>query len=189
MAHSHSTQRYIPETLNRENISYIHYIEFHHSVYNIYNVFRHSVDTKTLIPKTRIFFSKPLKIAKIGQKKNCVTKGGHTCPPLGKRPAHTTQTKHYYKGSSDAVVISDAPTHTHAKNITHTENSPTCCFLCIQGSRGLYIQQPRATMPIVTLHQKKKIVLTNFVNESATFFKVSTFSSNTFFSSTMSLTK
>jgi hypothetical protein len=64
MAHSHSTQRFIPETLNRENLSYIHYIEFHHSLYNIYNVFRYSVDTKTLIPKTGIIFSKPLKIAK-----------------------------------------------------------------------------------------------------------------------------
>jgi hypothetical protein len=70
MAHSHSTQRFIPETLNRENLSYIHYIEFHHSLYNIYNVFRYSVDTKTLIPKTRIIFSKPLKIAKTAQKKN-----------------------------------------------------------------------------------------------------------------------
>jgi hypothetical protein len=57
MAHSHSTQRFIPETLNRENLSYIHYIEFHHSLYNIYNVFRYFVDTKTLIPKTEIIFS------------------------------------------------------------------------------------------------------------------------------------
>jgi hypothetical protein len=68
MAHSHSTQRFIPETLNRENLSYIHYIEFHHSLYNIYNVFRYSIDTKTLIPKTGIIFSKPLKIAKTAQK-------------------------------------------------------------------------------------------------------------------------
>jgi hypothetical protein len=94
---------------------------------------------------------------------------------------HTAQTEHYYKGSSDAVFISDAPTHTHAKNITHTQHSPTCCFLCIQGSRGLYSQQSRATMPIVTLHQEKFSMLTNFINESATFFKVSTFSSNTSF--------
>jgi hypothetical protein len=64
MAHSHSTQRFIPETLNRENLSYIHYIKFHHSLYNIYNVFRYSVDTKTLIPKSGIIFSKPLKIEK-----------------------------------------------------------------------------------------------------------------------------
>jgi hypothetical protein len=68
MAHSHSTQRFMPETLNRENLSYIHYIEFHHSLYNIYNVFRYSVDTKTLIPKTEIIFSKPLKMAKTAQK-------------------------------------------------------------------------------------------------------------------------
>jgi hypothetical protein len=99
MAHSHSTQRFIPETLNRENLSYIHYIEFHHSLYNIYNVFRYSIDTKTLIPKTGIIFSKPLKIAKTAQKKNfgalprttpvtARNQGGHTCPPwdpLGKR--------------------------------------------------------------------------------------------------------
>jgi hypothetical protein len=50
MAHTQSTQRFLPETLNRENLSYFHYIEFHHSPYNIYNVFRYSVDTKTLIP-------------------------------------------------------------------------------------------------------------------------------------------
>ena len=64
MAHSHSTQRFIPETLNRENLSYIHYLEFHHSLYNIYNVFRYFIDTKNLIPKTWNIFSKPLKIAK-----------------------------------------------------------------------------------------------------------------------------
>jgi hypothetical protein len=106
MAHSHSTQRFILETLNRENLSYIHYIEFHHSLYNIYNVFRYSVDTKTLIPKTRIIFSKPLKIAKSAKnRKNrpkkilghcpeccCVTRGGIPAPPwdpLGKRLVHT----------------------------------------------------------------------------------------------------
>jgi hypothetical protein len=65
MAHSHSTERYIPETLNWENLSYIHYIEFHHSLYNIYNVLRYSVDTKTLIHKTEIIFSKLLKIEKL----------------------------------------------------------------------------------------------------------------------------
>jgi hypothetical protein len=64
MAHSHSTHRFILETLNRENLSYIHYLKFHHSLYNIYNSFRYSIDTETLIPKTEIIFSKPLKIAK-----------------------------------------------------------------------------------------------------------------------------
>ena len=68
MAHSHSTKRFIPETLNQENLSYIHYIKLHHSLYYIYNFFRYSIDTKTLIPKTRIIFSKPLKIAKTAQK-------------------------------------------------------------------------------------------------------------------------
>jgi hypothetical protein len=75
MAHSHSTQRFIPETLNRENLSYIHYIKIHHSLHNIYNVFRYSIDTKTLIRKTGIIFSKPLKIAKSAKKnKNCPKK-------------------------------------------------------------------------------------------------------------------
>jgi hypothetical protein len=32
------------------------------------------------------------------------------------------QPKYYYVGSSNAVVISDVPTHTHAKNITHTQH-------------------------------------------------------------------
>jgi hypothetical protein len=35
--------------------------------------------------------------------------------PLGKRPAHTAEPQ--VKGSSDAVVISDAPTHTHMQRI------------------------------------------------------------------------
>ena len=39
-------------------------------------------------------------------------------------------------------------------NITHTQHFPTCCFLCIQVSTGLYSQQSRTTMPIVTLHQE-----------------------------------
>jgi hypothetical protein len=80
-------------------------------------------------------------------------------------------------------------TTTRAKNITHTQHSPTCCFLCTQGVTGLHSQQSRATMPMDPLHQEKFSVLTDFVNESATFFKVSTFISDTFFSSIMSLTK
>jgi hypothetical protein len=80
-------------------------------------------------------------------------------------------------------------TTTHAKNITHTQHSPTCCFLCTQGVTGLHSQQSKATMPMDPLHQEKFSVLTDFVNESATFFKVSTFINDTFFSSIMSLTK
>jgi hypothetical protein len=80
-------------------------------------------------------------------------------------------------------------TTTRAKNITHTQHSPTCCFLCTQGVTGLHSQQSRATMPMDPLHQENFSVLTDFVNESATFFKVSTFISDTFFSSIMSLTK
>jgi hypothetical protein len=99
------------------------------------------------------------------------THGGH--PPL--TPLHAR------------CIRSD--TTTHAKNITHTQHSPTCCFLCIQGVTGLHSQKSRATMPMDPLHQENFSVLTDFVNESATFFKVSTFISDTFFSSIMSLTK
>jgi hypothetical protein len=80
-------------------------------------------------------------------------------------------------------------TTTRAKNITHTQHSPTCCFLCTQGVTGLHSQQSRAAMPMDPLHQENFSVLIDFVNESATFFKVSTFISDTFFSSIMSLTK
>jgi hypothetical protein len=80
-------------------------------------------------------------------------------------------------------------TTTRAKNITHTQHSPTCCFLCTQGVTGLHSQQSKAAMPMDPLHQENFSVLTDFVNESATFFKVSTFISDTFFSSIMSLTK
>jgi hypothetical protein len=80
-------------------------------------------------------------------------------------------------------------TTTRAKNITHTQHSPTCCFLCTQGVTGLHSQQSRAAMPMDPLHQENFSVLTDFVNESATFFKVSTFINDTFFSSIMSLTK
>jgi hypothetical protein len=52
-----------------------------------------------------------------------------------------------------------------AKNITHTQHSPTCCFLCIQGVAGLHSQQSRATMPMDPLHQENFSVLTNFGNE------------------------
>jgi hypothetical protein len=80
-------------------------------------------------------------------------------------------------------------TTTRAKNITHTQHSPTCCFLCTHGVTGLHSQQSKAAMPMDPLHQENFSVLTDFVNEFATFFKVSTFISDTFFSSIMSLTK
>jgi hypothetical protein len=80
-------------------------------------------------------------------------------------------------------------TNARAKNITHTQHSPTCCFLCTQRVTGLHSQQSRATMPMYPIHQENFSVLTDFVNEFATFFKVSTFISDTFFSSIMSLTK
>jgi len=49
--------------------------------------------------------------------------------------------------------------------------------------------QFQATMPNASLHKEKFPVIIDFINESATFFMVSTFFSNTFFSSTRSLTK
>jgi hypothetical protein len=56
-------------------------------------------------------------------------------------------------------------TTTHAKNTTHTQHSPTCWFLCIQGVTGLHSQQSRETMPMDPLHQEKFSVLTYFVND------------------------
>ena len=44
-------------------------------------------------------------------------------------------------------------------------------------------------MPKDSLQKENFLVLTKFIDESTTFFKVSTFSSNTFLSSTISLTK
>jgi hypothetical protein len=64
-------------------------------------------------------------------------------------------------GSLDKVVKYDMPPHTHAKNITPTQHSPTCCFLCIQGVIGLHSQQSREVMPIVSLHQENFSVLMN----------------------------
>ena len=75
------------------------------------------------------------------------------------------------------------------KNIKHTQHYPTHCFLCIHGFVGLHNQQSRETIHIVSLHQENFLVLTKFVDESATFFKVSTFTNNTFLSSTMSLSQ
>jgi hypothetical protein len=102
------------------------------------------------------------------------------CTPQGGAPPPLTPL-HARRRRSD--------TTTCAKNITHTQHSPTCCFLCTQGVTGLHSQQSRETMPMDPLHQENFSVLTDFVNESATFFKVSTFISDTFFFSIMSLTK
>ena len=77
----------------------------------------------------------------------------------------------------------------HAKNVKHIQQSPTCCFLCIQGEQIFLDQQSREEIPIVSLHQNNFSVLTDFANESTTSSKVPTFSSNTLSLSTMSLTK
>jgi hypothetical protein len=42
----------------------------------------------------------------------------------------------------------------HAKNITHTQHSSTCCFLCVQGVIRLHSQQSREEIPIDPLHQE-----------------------------------
>jgi hypothetical protein len=70
-----------------------------------------------------------------------------------------TQTEHYYEGSSDAVVESDAPTHTHAKNITHTQHSPTCCFLCIQGSQYYIVNNPGQQCPLLLYTRRNFLCL------------------------------
>ena len=74
-------------------------------------------------------------------------------------------------------------------NITHIQHYTTSCFLSIQGVTIKLSHWSRSATPIVSLHQENLSVLTDFVNESATFFKVSTFTNNSFFSSTISLTK
>jgi hypothetical protein len=140
-----------------KNLSYIHYIKFNHSLYNIYNVFRYSGDTKNLIPKTEIIFSKLLKIAKTAQKTisgHCAQLGGGIPAPPGtplvKCPTHTTQPELYYKGSSNAVVISDVPTHTHAKNITHTQHN----IHDVMNVYNLKLFEPSLLYEVVTvLHQ------------------------------------
>jgi hypothetical protein len=50
-----------------------------------------------------------------------------------------------------------------SNNITHTQHSPTCCFLCIQGLQDYIVNNPGTTMPIVSLHQENFSVLTNFL--------------------------
>jgi hypothetical protein len=125
------------------------------------------------------------------QKKNFFFRGAAPEPPRGgPAPLHPP------RGGLAAPPLTPprarrrrSDTTTRAKNITHTQHSPTCCFLCTQGVTGLHSQQSRAAMPMDPLHQENFSVLTDFVNESATFFKVSTFISDTFFSSIMSLTK
>jgi hypothetical protein len=69
MAHSHSTERYY--TRNPQSGKSFLYSLYQISPFTIQYIqfFRYSVDTKTLIPKTEIIFSKQRKIAKIAQKK------------------------------------------------------------------------------------------------------------------------
>ena len=57
------------------------------------------------------------------------------------------------------------------------------------GHKFLQDQQSKEEMDIYSLHQDNFLLLTTFVIEYETFYKVSTFSRNNFFLSTMSLTK
>jgi len=73
----------------------------------------------------------------------------------------------------------------HGKNITQPNNLPLVVFFPQGATRELsHFYSPK--MPIVSLHQENFSELTDFFNASAVFFKVSTFTSNTFFSSVIS---
>ena len=76
----------------------------------------------------------------------------------------------------------------HGKNITQPNIFPLVVFFPQGAIRELsHLSSP--AMPIVYLHQENFSKLTDFVNAFVVFFKVSTFTSNTFLSSTISLTK
>jgi hypothetical protein len=65
-----------------------------------------------------------------------------------------TQPEQYYKGSSNAVVISDAHTHTHAKNITHTQHS----IHDVLNVNNLNLFEPPLLYEVVTIiHQMDNI--------------------------------
>ena len=74
------------------------------------------------------------------------------------------------------------------KNITQPNILPLVFFFP-QGGTGELSHLSNPAMPIVSLHQENFSELTDFFNASALFFKVPTFTSNTFLSSIISLTK
>ena len=75
----------------------------------------------------------------------------------------------------------------HGKNITKPNILPLVFFP--QGATRELSHLSSPVMPIISLHQENFLELTNFANASAVFFKVSTFTSNTFLSSIISFTK
>jgi len=81
----------------------------------------------------------------------------------------------------------DPPT-SHGKNITQPNLLPLVVFFP-KGAIGELSYLSNLAMPIVSLHQENFSELIDFVNASVVFFKVSTFSSNTFPNSIISLTK
>ena len=156
MAHTQSTQRfYTGNPQPRKPFLYSLYEISPFTIQYIYNVFRYSIYTKTLIPKTGIIFSKPLKIEKSAKnrknhpQKNLLLQGivRHSCR-IGCAHTHTCKEYNTY------------PTFSHLLFYLHP------------GVPILYSQQSRVEMPIDPLHQEKFSVLTYFLNESATFFKV-----------------
>jgi hypothetical protein len=61
-------------------------------------------------------------------------------------------------------------TTTHANNITHTQHSPTCCFLCIQRVTGYIVNNPGQQCPWI-LYTKRtsqcsQILLMNLQHSS-----------------------
>ena len=82
------------------------------------------------------------------------------------------------KGKSKLKEYKTCPTFSHLLLSLHME-----------GTRSLLNYQSKAKISIVSLSQENLLVLKFFFNESAIFSNVSTFYSNTFLLSTMSLTK
>lgn len=76
----------------------------------------------------------------------------------------------------------------NGKNITQPNILPLVVFFPQGATRKLSHLSSLVTS-IVSLHQENFLELANFFNASAIFFKVSTFTSNTFLSSIISLTK
>jgi len=142
--------------------------------------------------KTNKSENRVLKIAKNGHKNHHLFGGSILLQPIehgGILPHPVTP---YIGGDSTLPLL---PTQIitleiiHANNIPHTQLYSTYCFISIQGVTRLHSQQSRETMPIISLHQEDFLVLTKFVKESITFFKVPTFINKTFLYSTLSLTK
>ena len=78
---------------------------------------------------------------------------------------------------------------TFMQRIQHIPNILPLVFFADREKQTFPHQQYTKEIPIASLHQENFSVLIVFVNESTPLYKVSTFSSNTFLLSTMSLKK